>query len=294
MHGWINLYKPRGISSAKAVYSIKKIFRQYKVGHTGTLDLEAEGVLPIAIGEATKLTNVLIDAAKQYKFTVKFGARTDTADAAGTIIQECEYIPFEAQCHQVCSRFIGIIKQLPPSYSALKINGIRAYDLARQGKDVKLNKRNVEIYGLDCIGYDATLGQATFICECSKGTYIRTLAEDISLSLQSLGFVVELQRLKVGIFEYDTSVTLQEYQHLSEEEALAFLQSKSLKIEYVLDDIPVLEADYRQTQKIRFGQVCEFESDLNCELVWVRNGTSLVAIGSLQSNNFKSSRVFNL
>ncbi|RTK92056.1 MAG: tRNA pseudouridine(55) synthase TruB [Rickettsiales bacterium] len=294
MNSWLNIYKPRGISSAHTVAMVKKAFREYKVGHTGTLDLEAEGVLPMAIGEATKLVSILIDAKKQYQFTVKFGAKTDTADNSGKIIDSCEYIPTKKQCEDICAKFLGEIAQIPPAYSALKVNGVRAYKLARDGKEVELKKRYIEIYDLQCIAYDESIGTATYICVCSKGTYIRTLAEDISLALQSLGYVIELRRLRVGMFDMATAVNISNCATLTLQETKKLLLENCLKIESVLDDIPVLEADETILQKIRFGQPCLFEGVADNELIWIRYNSRIVAIGSLISNNFKSSRVFNL
>ena len=293
MNGWINIYKPRGISSAKSVSMVKRIFKGDKVGHTGTLDMEAEGVLPIAIGEATKLVSILIDARKQYAFTIKFGTKTDTADSAGKVIETTEYIPGQEECSQVCAEFLGTIEQIPPAYSALKINGRRAYKLAREGRGVQLSKRSINIYDLQYTNYDQKQGTASYICDCSKGTYIRTLAEDISLSLQSLGFVIELRRLKVGMFDVKTAIDISSYAEMNLAEATKLLQDKCLKIEDVLDDIPVLEASDTCTQQIRFGQKCQFDDDQNYDLVWVRNNGHIVAIGSLFDRNFKSSRVFN-
>lgn len=294
MDGWLNIYKPRGISSAHAVAMVKRSFRDYKVGHTGTLDLEAEGILPMAIGEATKLVSILIDAKKQYQFSVKFGAKTDTADSAGKTIESCEYIPSEKECINVCNKFIGNIQQIPPAYSALKVNGQRAYKLAREGQNVELQSRNIEIYDLKCLSYDEINGTATYICVCSKGTYIRTLAEDISLSLQSLGYVIELRRLRVGMFDMTTAVNISDCVALSHDEIKTLLQKKCLKMESVLDDIPVLEADETKFQKIRFGQPCSFDGADDSELVWIKFNGRILAIGGLASNNFKSSRVFNL
>jgi tRNA pseudouridine55 synthase len=294
MNGWINIYKPRGISSARSVSMVKRAFKGDKVGHTGTLDLEAEGVLPIAIGEATKLVSILIDAKKQYAFTVKFGTKTDTADSAGKIIGTTKYIPSKEECDQVCFKFLGVIEQTPPAYSALKVGGQRAYKLAREGKDVQLAKRNVTIYNLQCTSYNKEQGTADYLCECSKGTYIRTLAEDISLSLQSLGFVVELRRLKVGMFDADSAIDISRYAELNLAEVTKLLQDKCLRVEGVLDDIPVLEASNSCTKLIRFGQKCQFNDDQNYDLVWIRNNAHIVAVGSLFERNFKSSRVFNL
>ena len=294
MNGWLNIYKPKGISSAKAVSLVKRIFRGAKIGHTGTLDVEAEGVLPIAIGEATKLVSILIDAKKEYEFTIRFGAKTDTADSSGKIIEKADYIPREDECILVCHKFIGDVEQIPPSYSALKVNGRRAYHLARKGESFSLNSRIIKIYDLKCTSYNKAQATASYSCLCSKGTYIRTLAEDISLSLQSLGFVIELRRKKVGMFYAKNALDISSYLDMNLEEASKLLKGKCLKIEDVLDDIPVLEADDTQTKKIRFGQECQFDKDQSYDLVWVRNSSSIVAIGSLRDKNFKSSRVFNI
>jgi tRNA pseudouridine55 synthase len=293
MNAWLNLYKPKGISSAKAVALVKKVFPSDKIGHTGTLDLEAEGVLPIAIGQATKLAGILIGATKRYVFTVKFGAKTDTADFAGKVIATTLNIPAKKECLDICSKFIGTISQVPPAYSALKLGGVRAYQLARKNKEVKLAGREINIYKLECLAYDETQGTATYEVECSKGTYVRTLAEDIALSLQSLGFVVELRRTKVGMFKEQDSVNVSSFLEIPLEEAASLLKSKCLKIEDVLDDIPVLEASDDQAKQITFGQKTFFDNDQNYELVWVRHDSRIIAIGTLHHQDFKSSRVFN-
>ena len=161
MDGWLNLYKPRGISSAKAVAVVKSYFKKSRIGHTGTLDLEAEGVLPIAIGQATKLVSILINSSKEYIFTIQFGAQTDTGDLAGKIIKKTDIIPTEDECLNVCHKFVGIIKQIPPIYSALKINGVRAYKLARQNKEFEVNPRFITIYDLKLLCYDSHTKRAT-------------------------------------------------------------------------------------------------------------------------------------
>ena len=203
-------------------------------------------------------------------------------------------MPSKDECDAICSSFVGEIEQTPPAYSALKINGKRAYKIAREGDEVKLSKRRIDIFNLECVSYDPQNKTASYICDCSKGTYIRTLAEDISLSLQSLGFVIELRRLKVGMFTYGNAINIANLKDKDFEEAKSALQNECLKIEAVLDDIPVLEASSEQVQKIRFGHKCHFDNDQNCELIWVRYDNKIVAIGSLHQNNFKSSRVFNI
>ena len=293
MNGWLNLYKPKGISSARAVGLVKKYLKGSKIGHTGTLDLEAEGVLPLAIGQATKLVSVLMDSRKTYVFTVQFGVRTDTGDAAGKVIGTSSYIPPEHECVEVCKKFTGKIQQTPPAYSALKVGGVRSYKLAREGKEVILASREITIYSLKCTNYDRKNGAATYLAECSKGTYIRTLAEDIALSLQSLGFVIKLRRIRVGVFDEKDSINAETLILIAPEEATRLLQDKCLKIEYVLDDIPALNADIVLAQKIAYGQQCFFDVDQNYDLVWVRSDSKIIAIGSLHDKYFKSSRVFN-
>ena len=293
MDGWLNLYKPRGISSAKAVAIVKNYFRNSRIGHTGTLDLEAEGVLPIAIGQATKLVNILIDSLKEYVFTIQFGAQTDTGDLAGKIIKKTDIIPTEKECLDVCHKFIGKIEQIPPVYSALKINGVRAYKLARQNKEFEVKPRFITIYDLKLLSYDNHNRLATYVVSCSKGTYVRTLAEDISLSLHSLGFVVELRRTKVGIFTEENSINIFNVNCKTFNEAHALIKSKCLKVEDVLDDIPVLEVDELVAQKIRYGQQCDFDKVGNHNQIWLKHDNKILAIGSLSDKSFKSSRVFN-
>jgi len=294
IHGWLNVYKPRNISSAKVVNIIKYMLKTNKAGHAGTLDLEAEGVLPIALGEATKLVNIVMQFKKKYKFTIMFGAKTDTADSSGVIIDTTQYIPSRDECHIICDMFIGEIEQIPPSYSALKINGKRAYQLARSGKKITLIKRRVKIFSLKCIEYDENTNSATYLCDCSKGTYVRTLAEDIALSLQSLGFVIELKRLEVGMFDVDQALHISKLRSKCSREIKNTIQKQCLKTETVLKTIPVLNATYEQAKKIRFGQNCCFSYVQDQELIWVKNANKIVAIGNLHQGNFKSSRVFNL
>ena len=293
MDGWLNLYKPRGISSAKAVAVVKSYFKKSRIGHTGTLDLEAEGVLPIAIGQATKLVSILINSSKEYIFTIQFGPQTDTGDLAGKIIKKTDIIPTEDECLNVCHKFVGIIKQIPPIYSALKINGVRAYKLARQNKEFEVNPRFITIYDLKLLCYDSHTKRATYVVNCSKGTYVRTLAEDISLSLHSLGFVVELRRTRVGIFTEENSINMFNINCKTFDEAHAVVKSKCLKVEDVLDDIPVLEVDELVAQKIRYGQQCDFDKVENHDQIWLKYDNKILAIGSLSDESFKSSRVFN-
>ena len=293
-NGWLNIYKPKGISSAKVVSIVKNSLRGTKVGHCGTLDVEAEGVLPLAIGEATKLVRILVDAQKQYIFTLQFGKQTDTADASGKIINVTNHFPISTEAHSICKNFIGIQSQRPPAFSAIKINGIRSYKLARENLAVELSPRNIEIYKLDCINFDSQNNQATYIVECSKGTYVRTLAEDIALSLQSLAFVIELRRTKVGLFTADDAIELTTHGTEDQEKLKMFLEDRIIKIEAILDDILVLDATHEQAKKIVYGQKCLFDYPQNIDLMWIRYNGLLLALGSLSDNCFNSFRVFNL
>ncbi len=290
---WINIYKPKGISSARVVSIIKQYFKKYKVGHAGTLDLEAEGVLPIAIGEATKLINILVNSSKEYVFTIKFGMKTDTADYSGQVVEHCHHIPSEEGCNNVCKQFIRKISQIPPAYSALKVNGVHAYKLARQKKKIKLPAREIIIYQLKCIKYNFYNKTATYIVCCSKGTYIRTLAEDISLSLKSLGFVQELRRTRVGEFFEKNSININCLKSQSFEKMQELVKAHSFQIEYILNQVPFSEVDFIVAKKIRFGQVVYLKSVDNSNLLWIKYNSKIIAIGKVLNNIFKSYRVIN-
>ena len=300
MDGWLNLYKPVGISSAKLVAIIKKLLGgDVKIGHAGTLDVEAEGILPLAIGEATKLVKYLVDAEKEYEFEVKFGAQTDTGDASGRKIKETDYLPNKQECANICAKFIGKITQIPPAFSALKINGQRSYAIARKkaiGEDVVIeNKpRQIEIFDLKLLNVNEIDHSATYHVTCSKGTYVRTLAEDIALLLQSLGFVIKLCRTKVGQFSLHEVMHLADLEQHDKEVAKKLLENKMIETETILDDIPVLDLTEDQARKIRHGQECFFEQIFSKEQIWLRYKRRLLAIGYISENCFKPQRVFNL
>lgn len=205
-NGWLNIYKPVGISSAYVVSLVKNsLGKETKIGHCGTLDVEAEGVLPVAVGEARKLVSLLMEEKKTYIFALQFGAQTDTGDLAGKIIKTSEIIPNRQQLLDICQKFIGKIKQKPPVFSALKVNGKRSYKLALSNQAPSLPEREIEVYDLSMHFYDEKNALAIYEVTCSKGTYIRSLAEDIALSLKTYGFVVKLARIAVGsFFSYDS------------------------------------------------------------------------------------------
>jgi tRNA pseudouridine55 synthase len=282
LSAWLNIYKPKGVSSAHIVAQVKHLLK-CKTGHAGTLDPLAEGVLPIAVGEATKLTSYLVDARKTYRFRIKFGSMTSTGDAEGEIVSSVDYIPRDIdECCSVIPLFLGKITQIPSKYSAIKIDGRRAYELARNNVDFEMKSREIYIYSLECLDY--ANGIATYVAECSKGTYIRTLAEDISKSLQSLGFVIELARLKVGVFDEANSI-----KELTQQTLMANL----INVEAVLDDILELKIDKKSMRDVKCGKILYFNLP-DIELIYLTYRGTLVSIGSIKSGCFKSARVFNI
>jgi len=291
MNGWLNLYKPKGITSAGLVGRVKRILGKVKIGHTGTLDPLAEGILPLALGEATKLADLLVDKPKTYQFTMQFGRQTTTSDAEGEVIATTDKLVSVEELVKITPKFIGNISQIPSIYSAIKIAGERAYKLARQGQEVAIPPRIIEIYDLKLDKFDSILQQATFTCHCSKGTYIRTLAEDIALSLQNLAFVIELRRLAVGKFNYDNSLnwTRLENSSTAKEELLHNL----LSIDFLLDDIPVIIVNEEEAWRIRCGQQVQL-GDSSRNFLAVKYDNKLLAIGSSEQGIFKIKRVFNL
>lgn len=284
--GWINLYKPLGVSSAAILNPLKRLLpRKTKVGHAGTLDVAAEGVLPVAIGEATKLVQFLMDAVKEYEFTIQFGSETDTLDVEGEVIATTANQVTQEQCNEVVQHLRGEVEQMPPIYSALKVNGKRAYDLARSGQEVQLKPRVIHIYDLQCVDVDVEKQQASYKVVCSKGTYVRSLARDIAKLLQNFGFVIKLRRLKVGVFSQSNAVSIEQIKDTS-------LESCLKKPEIVLDDIPGYEISEDQAVKVRNG--VQISVPVSGGEVWLSYQESLVAVGNVQEKVFQSKRVFNL
>jgi len=281
-NGWLILDKPRGLGSTTAVSAVKRNLREggypkTKVGHGGTLDPLAEGVLPIALGEATKLTGRMLDADKTYEFTVQFGEETDTLDAEGEVVATSDRRPPLAAVAAICEHFTGEIDQVPPKYSALKVDGKRAYDLARAGKEVELDTRRVTIHSLSPLHGDgptdlrstfqtmagrpdpfdpqAPLEMAdavTLVARVSKGTYIRSLARDIAHALGTVGHVTYLRRTQAGPFHEEQAISLDKLNEIGKG---APLQDHLLSLEAGLDGIPVLALDQTSAQAARQGRV---------------------------------------
>ena len=290
MHGWIVLDKPLGLGSTQGVSAVKRALREggypkVKVGHGGTLDPLATGVLPIALGEATKLAGRMLDSDKVYDFTIRFGEETDTLDAEGRVVATSEVRPTWAEIEAVLPRFTGAIEQMPPAYSALKVDGERAYDLARAGEEVTLATRGVTVHSLDLASpargggaRSATEGcpplesatplrqacglppplageaceKITFTAHVSKGTYIRSLARDIARALGTVGHVTMLRRIKAGPFTLADAVSLDK---LAEAAKARSLEHILLPLRAGLDDIPALHLTPDQAGALRQGRV---------------------------------------
>ena len=254
LHGWIILDKPLGLGSTTAVSAVKRILRQSgepktKVGHGGTLDPLASGVLPIALGEATKLAGRMLDATKTYDFTISFGEQTDTLDAEGQVISTSDARPTREQIEAALPRFTGEIDQVPPTYSALKIDGKAAYARARAGEEIEMKPRAVTIAELRLL--DHTADSATLSATVSKGTYIRSLARDIAYALGTVGHVSYLRRTRAGPFGIEQAGSLD---FLEETAKARQLTRTVLPLQAALDDIPALPVDPGQAQLLRHGQ----------------------------------------
>ena len=254
LHGWIVLDKPVGLGSTTAVSAVKRILRQAgepktKVGHGGTLDPLASGVLPIALGEATKLAGRMLDATKAYDFTIRFGEETNTLDAEDEVVATSEVRPTIEQVEAVLSRFTGEIEQIPPAFSALKIDGKAAYARARAGENVELKPQRVTLHYLRLL--EGNGDGETLSATVSKGTYIRSLARDIACVLGTVGHVSYLRRTRAGPFSLETAISLDFLEEAAKARALT---RTVLPLEAALDDIPALPVTPDQAQLLRHGQ----------------------------------------
>ena len=325
-NGWIILDKPRGLGLTQAVAAVKRNLREGgyaptkkempKVGHGGTLDPLAEGVLPIALGEATKLAGRMLDASKIYEFTIQFGEETDTLDSEGEIVRTSDRRPPMAAIAAVLEHFTGESEQVPPKYSALKVDGKRAYDLARAGEEVEMKTRRVTIHSLtsgagfagDDLPYstfattatrpDPEIGHEpleladaiTLTAHVSKGTYIRSLARDIAHALGTVGHVTYLRRIKAGPFLEDQAISLDK---LNEVGKGAPLEDVMLPLEAGLDDIPALSLTSKQAAAIRQGRVLTGQPQAN-GLYCAMHRKTPVALVELESGTARVVRGFNL
>lgn len=295
VHGWIALDKEVGRTSTEAVAAIKRLFQAKKAGHAGTLDPLASGVLPVALGEATKTVPFVMDGRKTYRFTVRWGAETDTDDAEGRALHTSDKRPSADAIRSALSAFTGTVAQVPPNYSALKIEGERAYDLAREGAEVLLAARPVEIHRLSLVeAPDAD--HAVLEAECGKGTYVRAIARDLGRVLGCLGHVASLRRTRVGPFGESKAVTLAELSRLAqsgETELFAALESVATG----LQALPGLNVSRADAQRLVLGQSVLLrgrDATLTQGIVSVSTAGTLVAIAEVLQGGLKPKRIFNL
>ena len=250
IHGWINLDKPVGPTSTQAIGRVRRITGAARIGHAGTLDPLASGVLPIALGEATKTVPYIQDARKIYRFTVRWGEATTTDDREGAVIADSASRPGDAEINAILPRFSGTILQAPPAFSAIKVAGERAYDLARAGTPAELAERPIDVHRLELIGQEDG-DHSVFEVETGKGAYVRSLARDMGVALGTFGHVSALRRLAVGQFNVEKAFPLDFDAHPSD---IAGLTEHVLPIETVLDDIPALALTADEAQRLKCGQ----------------------------------------
>ena len=289
INGWLILDKPVGMTSTHAVSRLKRIFNAKKAGHAGTLDPLASGILPVAFGEATKTVPFVQDGEKAYRFTVKWGAETDSDDADGTITRTSEARPAIEQIDALLPTFMGTIMQTPPAYSAIKIGGERAYDIARDGEEVVLQPRPVTIHSLTIVS--STADETVFEAECGKGTYVRAIARDLGRLLGCFGHVTALRRTRVGPFTEEDAVPLA---YLDAEGAEPF--SELLTVEAGLSELACVVVDRDAAARLRRGQSLILRGRDAPAEGWAYAACAgvPVAFGTVEGGELAPSRVFNL
>jgi tRNA pseudouridine55 synthase len=295
VHGWLVLDKPVGTTSTTAVAILKRLTRAKKVGHAGTLDPLASGLLPIAFGEATKTVSYVMDGRKIYRFKVRWGIETDTDDTEGKAVATSETRPSRAAIEAALGAFTGTIEQTPPRFSAIKVGGERAYDLARAGEEVLLQARTVEIHRLDIVEQpdsDHTILEA----ECGKGTYVRAIARDLGRALGCYGHVCELRRTRAGSFEESNAISLDEVERLAQSSPDA-LTGALLPVASSLSAMPQVAVGPDDAQRILRGQAVLLrgrDAPVMDGTVTVSARGALIALADVEMGALKPKRIFHL
>ncbi|MGE5259554.1 MAG: tRNA pseudouridine(55) synthase TruB [Actinomycetota bacterium] len=295
--GWLILDKPQGMTSTQAVTKVRRLFDAAKAGHAGTLDPLATGVLPIALGEATKTVPFAVEGLKTYRFTVRFGAETDTDDAEGTIVATSKARPTTEAIEAILPRFTGEISQVPPRFSALKVEGARAYDLARDQAQFELAPRMIFIERLSLVTRPDP-DHCVLEAECGKGTYVRALARDLGRALGTCAHVEALRRTRVGTFGEEDAVTLAELETLRESAPEADGLEAALKpVETALSEIPALALSLSDAARLRQGQSVLLrgrDAPIFTGTAYATSRGTLVALGEMEEGEFRPKRIFNL
>ena len=292
--GWINLYKPTGYSSSYCLKLLKKKYKFKKIGHIGTLDPMAEGVLPIAINEATKTVRLINKSKKTYLFDVKWGEQRDTFDIEGNVIKKSKHIPKFKEIIAVKNKFIGEIDQRPPDFSAKKINGKRAYELARKGINFDLKSSKKKIYGLRVLNHNLNKQKTTFLVVCNSGTYVRSLANDIAISLNTFCFCTKIIRVRDGIFGQKNSYSLK---NLINNRNIEDFEKYLLDIKSVLYHIPTIEINDKKLKLIKNGMKVSMLEEVGSKEykeILADYHQNVVALGSMKNGIFYPKRVLNI
>ena len=298
VHGWLILDKPVGMTSTHAVSVVRRLFTAKRAGHAGTLDPLASGCLPIALGEATKTVPFVMDGRKNYRFTVRWGEERDTDDAEGRVVETASVRPAPDDIRALLPRFTGTIEQVPPRFSAIKIDGERAYDLAREGETVELEARPVEIHCLELIETPDP-DHAMLAAQCGKGTYVRALARDLGRLLGCLGHVAALRRTIVGPFGEPHMISLERLESLCHRAAVGEgnLAELLLPVETALDDIPALAVSRADAARLQRGQAVLMrgrDAPVLRGQVSVTVSGRLIALAEVDRGEIVPKRVFNL
>jgi len=294
--GWLILDKPLGMTSATAVARVRRLFSATKAGHAGTLDPLATGLLPIALGEATKTVSLVMDGWKTYRFTVQWGSETTTDDAEGMVTNRSAIRPSCEDIIALLPRFIGQIDQVPPSFSAILVAGERAYARARQGRDVALVSRSVTVEALELL--ETRPGEADFELRCGKGTYVRAIARDLGRVLGCFGHVTALRRTATGPFTEENMISLEKLEEFSHNDAGRKAMMTVIRpLRTALDDIPALALSEAESERLRQGQPVVLRSvgsPREGDIVLVLSNEKPQALAALKDGVLHPKRVFNL
>lgn len=285
MDGIILINKPKGVTSHDIVYKVKKLLNE-KVGHTGTLDPNATGVLPLLVGRGTKLSKYLMNHDKTYIVTLKLGEKTDTADSEGKVIEKKEVskeVFSKEKLLQTFSNFTGKILQTPPIYSAIKVNGKKLYEYARKGQEVEIKPREIEIYKISLIEINQIANTIEFEVSCSKGTYIRSLCEDIAKELNTVGYMNELRRVQVGEFLIKDSITVEDLQ--KNEDNKDFILSHFIDLQKYFAKFRIIELSQEEARKFLNG--VKLSSNKENGIYRVQSENKLIGTGILENNKLK-------
>ncbi|MGD1879579.1 MAG: tRNA pseudouridine(55) synthase TruB [Kiloniellaceae bacterium] len=299
VNGWLIIDKPLGLTSTQVVGRVRRLLKPRKVGHGGTLDPLASGLLPIALGEATKTVSYVMDGRKSYRFTLRWGQATATDDAEGAVIEEHPHRPDADQIRAVLDGFTGDIQQIPPLYSAIKVDGKRAYDLARAQADFELKARTVTVHAITLEAMPDP-DHAVFEVHCGKGTYMRSLARDLGRATGTVAHIVELRRLTVGPFTEADAISLDSLESMGHSPAAL---EQVLPVETALDDIPALALSETEANRLRCGQAVSMVARANRDriselsngsIVFTTTGGKPVALARYEAGDIHPVRVLNL